>query len=70
MYFVTQGRTRHRVVTLDGKLVNPSGTMSGGGTRVMKGRMSSKLQSDVSPHQLKEMEAKLSKEELSYKVFH
>ncbi|XP_065911796.1 structural maintenance of chromosomes protein 4-like isoform X2 [Dysidea avara] len=62
-----QGRTRHRVVTLDGKLVNPSGTMSGGGTRVMKGRMSSKLQSDVSPHQLKEMETKLSKEELSYK---
>ncbi|XP_064456079.1 structural maintenance of chromosomes protein 4-like isoform X2 [Ornithodoros turicata] len=34
-----QGRTRYRVVTLNGELVDVSGTMSGGGGRVSKGRM-------------------------------
>lgn len=34
---------RWRVVTLDGKLIDSSGTMSGGGTRVARGGMSSKL---------------------------
>ncbi|PLW25411.1 hypothetical protein PCASD_22460 [Puccinia coronata f. sp. avenae] len=36
---------RWRVVTLDGKLIDSSGTMSGGGTRVARGLMSSKLTS-------------------------
>ncbi|KAK8771706.1 hypothetical protein V5799_025049 [Amblyomma americanum] len=34
-----QGSTRHRVVTLQGELVDVSGTMSGGGGRVMRGKM-------------------------------
>lgn len=34
-----QGRTRYRVVTLQGELIDVSGTMSGGGGRVSKGRM-------------------------------
>ncbi len=33
------GARRHRVVTLDGKLIDASGTMSGGGTRVSRGLM-------------------------------
>lgn len=34
-----QGSTRYRVVTLQGELVDVSGTMSGGGGRVSRGRM-------------------------------
>lgn len=41
------GQRRYRVVTLDGQLIDTSGTMSGGGTRVARGIMSSKIQSDV-----------------------
>lgn len=39
---------RWRVVTLDGKLIDSSGTMSGGGTRVARGLMSSKMTSNDS----------------------
>jgi len=51
------GRRRWRVVTLDGKLVDSSGTMSGGGTSVFRGAM--KLRSkhptganEISPQQM------------------
>ncbi|XP_031567027.1 structural maintenance of chromosomes protein 4-like [Actinia tenebrosa] len=54
-----QGNKRWRVVTLQGQLIDQSGTMSGGGTRVAKGRMCSSFVSDVSPQQLAEMEKKL-----------
>jgi len=37
------GKTRFRVVTLDGKLVDPSGTMSGGGGQAAKGGMRASL---------------------------
>ncbi|KAK4048581.1 Structural maintenance of chromosomes protein 4 [Microbotryomycetes sp. JL221] len=37
---------RWRVVTLDGQLIDMSGTMSGGGGRPARGRMSSKIASD------------------------
>jgi len=37
------GRKRWRVVTLDGKVVDINGSMSGGGTRVERGGMSSKF---------------------------
>jgi structural maintenance of chromosome 4 len=37
------GKKRWRVVTLAGQLIDPSGTMSGGGTRVQRGGMSSKF---------------------------
>ncbi|CDO73402.1 hypothetical protein BN946_scf185013.g36 [Trametes cinnabarina] len=43
------GRTRWRVVTLAGQLIDASGTMSGGGTNVQRGGMSSKLAADVVP---------------------
>ena len=41
------GKKRWRVVTLAGQLIDPSGTMSGGGTRVSRGGMSSKLKGDI-----------------------
>ncbi|KIR29545.1 hypothetical protein I309_01614 [Cryptococcus deuterogattii LA55] len=37
---------RWRVVTLGGQLIDPSGTMSGGGNRVARGGMSSKFKAD------------------------
>ncbi|WWD20077.1 hypothetical protein CI109_104551 [Kwoniella shandongensis] len=40
------GKKRWRVVTLAGQLIDPSGTMSGGGTRVSRGGMSSKFTAD------------------------
>lgn len=60
-----QGSTRHRVVTLEGQLIDTSGTMSGGGTKVMKGRMSSKVHSDFTPQQLVHLENKLKEDEQS-----
>src|SRR6185436_13553007 len=41
------GKTRYRVVTLDGRLIEASGAMSGGGSKVSRGGMSSKFVSDV-----------------------
>mmetsp|Transcript_50633 Transcript_50633/g.147258 ORF Transcript_50633/g.147258 Transcript_50633/m.147258 type:complete len:1378 (-) Transcript_50633:296-4429(-) len=48
-----QGTTRWRVVTLDGKLVDTSGTMSGGGNQVAKGGMRASLCA-FSPEEVKE----------------
>ncbi|EPQ25894.1 uncharacterized protein PFL1_06567 [Pseudozyma flocculosa PF-1] len=54
---IAYGAKRWRVVTLDGQLIDKSGTMSGGGNRVSRGAMSSKLAADdVSPEQLQRME--------------
>jgi structural maintenance of chromosome 4 len=39
---IAYGKTRYRVVTLDGKLIDTSGTMSGGGSKPQKGGMNSK----------------------------
>ncbi|XP_067017263.1 structural maintenance of chromosomes protein 4-like isoform X2 [Acropora muricata] len=57
-----KGSKRWRVVTLQGELIDQSGTMSGGGNKVVKGRMGSSIVSDVSPDQLEAMERKLEKE--------
>ncbi|XP_071494646.1 structural maintenance of chromosomes protein 4-like [Diadema antillarum] len=54
-----QGQKRHRVVTLRGELIESSGTMSGGGKQVSKGRMGCTIVSDVTPQQLAAMEKEL-----------
>jgi structural maintenance of chromosome 4 len=41
---VAYGKTRYKVVTLDGQVIDKSGTISGGGNRVLKGGMSSQKQ--------------------------
>lgn len=62
---------RWRVVTLDGKLVDVSGTMSGGGSRVSKGAM--KLRSNassgdvVSPQQLHAWREELTQKDENYR---
>lgn len=40
---IAYGRTRYRVVTLKGELIELSGTMSGGGRTVLRGRMGQKV---------------------------
>lgn len=56
------GKKRWRVVTLAGQLIDPSGTMSGGGSRVSRGGMSSKLAQDkVAP----EVVARYEKESIT-----
>lgn len=52
---IAYGSTRYRVVTLDGKLIDTSGTMTGGGSRPSKGGMSSKQTSDVNPELIFEL---------------
>lgn len=53
---IAYGAQRWRVVTLDGQLIDKSGTMSGGGSRVAKGAMSSKVAADVSKEQVSKLE--------------
>ena len=57
------GKQRFRVVTLDGSVIDTSGTMSGGGNKVSRGGMSSKPTDDVvglSPKELDALEKKLA----------
>ena len=53
---IAYGARRWRVVTLDGQLIDVSGTMSGGGTRVAKGAMSSKLAATTTKEQVSKLE--------------
>lgn len=54
------GKQRWRVVTLAGQVIDPSGTMSGGGARVQRGGMSSKYTPDrVEPEVLAKLERDL-----------
>ncbi|RCI09321.1 hypothetical protein L249_1387 [Ophiocordyceps polyrhachis-furcata BCC 54312] len=53
---IAYGAKRWRVVTLQGELIDKSGTMSGGGSTVKKGLMSSKLVADTSQEQVTKLE--------------
>ncbi|CAG8760226.1 5938_t:CDS:1, partial [Racocetra fulgida] len=53
---IAYGRQRWRVVTLDGQLIDKSGTMSGGGNKVNRGGMSSKFVPDVTPEIVSNLE--------------
>jgi structural maintenance of chromosome 4 len=53
---IAYGARRWRVVTLDGQLIDVSGTMSGGGTRVARGGMSSKLAAETTREQVEKLE--------------
>lgn len=55
------GKKRWRVVTLAGQLIDPSGTMSGGGAKVSRGGMSSKFTADkVAPEVVARYEQDMS----------
>lgn len=51
---------RWRVVTLQGQIIEQAGTMTGGGGRVMKGRMGSSISTEVTQEQLDKMEKALN----------
>ncbi|XP_072525283.1 structural maintenance of chromosomes protein 4 isoform X2 [Salminus brasiliensis] len=51
---------RWRVVTLQGQIIEQAGTMTGGGGRVMKGRMGSSIGTEVTQEQLDRMESSLN----------
>ena len=53
---IAYGARRWRVVTLDGQLIDVSGTMSGGGTRVARGGMSSKLIAETTKERVSKLE--------------
>lgn len=53
---IAYGAKRWRVVTLDGELIDKSGTMSGGGRTVKRGLMSSKLVADTTQEQVTKLE--------------
>ncbi|KAI1075142.1 nuclear condensin complex subunit Smc4 [Whalleya microplaca] len=54
---IAYGAKRWRVVTLDGELIDKSGTMSGGGKTVKKGLMSSKLVADTTKEKVAKFES-------------
>lgn len=66
---IAYGARRWRVVTLDGQLIDVSGTMSGGGTRVARGGMSSKLVAETSKEQVTKLEVDRDELEEQFKTF-
>uniref|UniRef100_A0A8B9LKS4 Structural maintenance of chromosomes protein n=1 Tax=Astyanax mexicanus TaxID=7994 RepID=A0A8B9LKS4_ASTMX len=55
---------RWRVVTLQGQIIEQSGTMTGGGGRVMKGRMGSSIGTEVTQEQSLEEQEMLMKSQM------
>ncbi|KAF9154011.1 hypothetical protein BGX20_004783, partial [Mortierella sp. AD010] len=67
---IAYGKQRWRVVTLDGQLIDKSGTMTGGGTRVMRGAMSSTLSTgEYTPEAIAQLEHERDQAEAEYKFF-
>lgn len=66
---IAYGARRWRVVTLDGQLIDVSGTMSGGGTRVARGGMSSKLIAETSKEQVSKLEVDRDELEQEFRAF-
>ncbi|KAJ5289014.1 Structural maintenance of chromosomes protein [Penicillium angulare] len=66
---IAYGARRWRVVTLDGQLIDVSGTMSGGGTRVARGGMSSKQVADTTKEQVGRLETDLEELERKFQTF-
>ena len=66
---IAYGARRWRVVTLDGHLIDVSGTMSGGGTRVARGGMSSKLATNTTGDQVSKLETDRDDLERDFQAF-
>ncbi|XP_029636692.1 structural maintenance of chromosomes protein 4 [Octopus sinensis] len=58
---IAYGKTRYKVVTLQGALIDISGTISGGGNTVLKGRMGSSVIEEIDPKELEKAEKALVK---------
>ncbi|CEP10094.1 hypothetical protein [Parasitella parasitica] len=66
---IAYGHKRWRVVTMDGKLIEKSGAMTGGGNRQLRGAMSSVFKDDgVSAEVVMELESERDKIERDYRI--
>lgn len=70
---VAYGKKRFRVVSLDGKLIDISGTMSGGGSHVVRGLMrlsqNNSYSPDIfSPEEVAQLENELTEREKSFQI--
>lgn len=65
---IAYGARRWRVVTLDGQLIDTSGTMSGGGTRVIRGKMSSKQVAETTREVVTKLEADRDAQEKNFQA--
>ena len=63
---IAYGAKRWRVVTLDGQLIDKSGTMAGGGQRVARGKMSSKQVAETTREAVVKFEADRDAQEANY----
>lgn len=66
---IAYGAKRWRVVTLNGELIDKSGTMSGGGNTVKRGLMSSKLVADTTKEQVLKLEGDRDSLEQKFQEF-
>ncbi|KAI9894177.1 MAG: hypothetical protein M1814_004031 [Vezdaea aestivalis] len=66
---IAYGARRWRVVTVDGQLIDKSGTMTGGGTRVSRGAMSSKIVAETSKEQVSKLELDRDALEQQFETF-
>ncbi|KFU97185.1 Structural maintenance of chromosomes protein 4, partial [Pterocles gutturalis] len=53
---------RWRVVTLQGQIIEQSGTMTGGGGKIIKGKMGPSVVTDISEEEVNKMESQLQKD--------
>ncbi|KAG5979423.1 hypothetical protein E4U55_005184 [Claviceps digitariae] len=67
---IAYGAKRWRVVTLAGELIDKSGTMSGGGSTVKKGLMSSKIVADTTKEHVAKLEEERDKWEGTLQELH
>ncbi|PHH83053.1 hypothetical protein CDD82_3711 [Ophiocordyceps australis] len=66
---IAYGVKRWRVVTLDGELIDKSGTMSGGGSTVKRGLMSSKLVAETTKEAVDKLEGSRDELEAKFQEF-
>ncbi|KAF8476960.1 RecF/RecN/SMC N terminal domain-containing protein [Kalaharituber pfeilii] len=65
---IAYGAKRWRVVTLDGQLIDLSGAMTGGGQRVVRGKMSSKQVAETTKEAVQKLEADRDAQEKNYQA--
>ncbi|ODQ65461.1 RecF/RecN/SMC protein [Nadsonia fulvescens var. elongata DSM 6958] len=65
---IAYGKKRWRVVTLDGQLIDKSGTMTGGGNQVARGGMKSKLTAEISDEAFSKLEEEREEQENKFSI--
>lgn len=66
---IAYGAKRWRVVTLDGQIIDLSGTMSGGGTKALRGKMSNRQVAEMTRETVQKLEAERDAQEANFQQF-